>query len=472
MLGFRVGNRKPGQEGSDKLNVTWYKAARARIALACVVMATVVGVVALTTWVHAAQDHPNVVIIVLDTVRDDYVGGQWGDVPLTPAVDAIAHEATRFLSAFTTAPWTIPSHASLFTGLYPHSHQAVHERFALDGALVTLAERLQAAGYATGGFTCNPWLNRALGFDQGFEEYTEVYRYAAESKHHADLASTMAIDWLRQRGADRRPFLLFVNYLEAHLPYAPPPYVARRLAESTPGNAREGFSVAEAERIIAGLDEPSEADLEEVRRLYAAEVAYQDTQVARVLDHLRAHELLDETLLIIVADHGEHLGEHGLMGHEFTLHEPVLRIPMIVRYPDVFPPAQAVDAPVSLIDVLPTILDVLELDGGDAALPGVSLRGLVGPGVTDRPLLAEYARPRTLIHQHWRSSQPDVDMSRFDAGLWSLRMGEFKYIISGLGDERLYNLADDPGEQHDLSMLLPDRLAAMRERLAELQKEL
>jgi arylsulfatase A-like enzyme len=447
------------------------KTKRRYLAAGSIIVLVLAAAFAAAFWPRGHKTPPNVVIIVLDTVRDDCVGAGWHGVPLTPSVDAIAAEGTRFTNAFAAAPWTVPSHASLFTGLHAHRHNAVHERFVLAASFTTLAERLKAHGYATAGVTCNPWLTHSLGFNQGFDNYFEVYADSKPDEHDSPKASTQAIEWLRQRSGDKRPFLLFINYLDAHLPYTPAAEVLKRLEPDPAAVPRSAFSIAQSERFIGGLDRLSPADLQEVRRVYSAEILAQDAQVARVLDYLRRSGELDKTLLIITADHGEQLGEHGFMGHEFSLYEQVLHVPLIVRYPGVFPAGHSTPTAASLIDVLPTIIDIVGLDPPAEPLPGHSLRLLLAaPPAADRPLLGEYARPATLIGKYWRSSQPRINMSAYDTSLKSLRLGRLKYIAAGSRWERLYDLSADPGEQRDLSAEKPEELARMRARLAEEEK--
>ncbi len=419
-------------------------------------------------WARHSRRPPNIVILVLDTVRDDHVGAAWQGTPLTPAVDAMAAEGTRFVNAFAPAPWTVPAHASLFTGLYPHVHQAVHEKFVLAPSYVTLAELTRAKGYQSLGITCNPWLTQNLGFAQGFDTYAELFREPKPAEDAAE-ASRLAIEWLRGPSAGDRPFLLFINYLEAHLPYEPDARTLERLPPS-PGSPRKTrYTIEDAERVIGRLGPVAPEEIDDARRLYAAEIAYQDTQVARVLEHLRAAEQLDHTIVVIAADHGEHLSEHGLMGHEFTLYEPVLRVPLIVRYPKAFPPGARVVAPVSLIDVLPTLIELANLDEPGRPLPGRSLARTDGQA-PPRALLSEYAQPVRLITQYWRSRYPQLDMSAYDTSLRAVHLGDWKYIINGETQERLFNLADDAREERDLSTTEPETLARMRAALAELEQ--
>jgi hypothetical protein len=203
-----------------------------------------------------AQDpRPDVVILVLDTTRADKVGGEWDGVPLTPNLDALDSESVLFTRALAPAPWTVPSHASLFTGLYPHTHGAQHGNFRLAPEFETLAERLAKRGYETVGITCNPWLHNKSGMQQGFDRFMEIYKLdEGEKDKGARLATEKAIRWLEEGENQEKPFLLFINYLEPHLPFEPPARILDRLAWDAGSDAWTDFSVERAERVIAGLD--------------------------------------------------------------------------------------------------------------------------------------------------------------------------------------------------------------------------
>lgn len=416
------------------------------------------------------QPPPNVVLIVLDTVRADSVGIEVADEPLTPHLDAVSREGTAFLAAVTPAPWTVPSHASLFTGTYPHQHRTQHGDMRLKRSARTMAEILRLRGYQTAGFTCNPWLSRVWGWSQGFQTYEQVYEQVEGlTEKGAAIATKMVADWIDEHADRGAPFFLFVNYLEAHLPYSPPARILDRLRVADAGSDRT-FSIEQAVRYIAGRGQSTSVDMAHVRALYQAEIAYLDEQVGAVVSSLRAAGCLDNTILIITSDHGEHFGEHGLMGHEFSVSEALLRIPLTIRYPKVFDPGTTHAGPVSLVDILPTILSILsEAENQDAErFSGTCLLNAVGDAaVQDRPILAEYARPIKLINEFWRAKYPDVDMSAHDVSLKTLRKGRFKYVVSGRGEEALYDLATDPGERHDVAKHHPRKLAELRKELEQ-----
>ncbi|MBN2561203.1 MAG: sulfatase [Phycisphaerae bacterium] len=427
---------------------------------------------ALLFWREVSRRPVNVVLIVLDTVRADCVGVETKDGPLTPSIDEVARQGTKFANAFAPAPWTVPSHASLFTGLYPHEHQAVHGQFRLRESRETMAEILRSRGYKTGGFTCNPWLHRRSGMAQGFDTYEEVYKQVKNNKEKGAASATqMVTTWIGERAGEDAPFFLFVNYLEAHLPYIPPGRILDRMnvAEEAP---RRRFTLGQAERTITGKSTLSPEDIVWVRTLYQAEIAYLDEQVGTLVSCLRSSGCLDDTILIITSDHGEHLGEHSLMGHEFSLCDPVLRIPLVIRYPKALAAGQSVGRPVSLVDILPTVLAIL---GDGELVSGSGEKHLLYAEATDesedggeRGILAEYSRPFKLINDYWRSKYPDIDMSRYDVSLKSLRKGRFRYVLSGRGEEVLYDLAANPGEDQNVANSYPEETASLRAKLSEM----
>jgi len=400
----------------------------------------------------------NVVLVVLDTMRADALGASLGARSVTPHLDALASQSTVFESTTATAPWTVPSHGTLFTGLYPHQHGAIHGTYRLEPDHVTVAEILAQAGYLTVGFTTNPWLNARGGLGRGFAEWHEVYKQA---KGDDDKGGARAVESLGSwiAGRDRaRPFFAFLNLIEAHLPYEPPIEILRR--HGGPGaDGRRVISVEMAEDFIAGGQLVDPASL---RRLYLAEVAYLDHLMGQLLVVLTRESLDQSTLLIVTSDHGEHLGEHGLTGHEFSLFEELLAVPMIIRWPRSVAAGVRRDDPVSLLDVVPTILEEAQA-GGTHALPGRSLRRRSLPADVPRVLLAQYARPARLIHKYWSGKHPDVDMSRFDRSLEAIRLGRYKLVAAGTGEQWLFDLIDDPGETNDLAPARPETVHLLKE---------
>ena len=299
---------------------------------------------------------PSIVLISIDTLRSDRLPSYGYAAGSTPRLDAFARSATLFERAYSSCPLTLPAHATMLTGLDPPDHGVRDNRgFALDEAPVTLAQRLQEKGYGTSGFVSSMVLRRSTGISRGFEAWDDgmdgdTSRTFAQRRGDETVVRT--IDWLERREDD--PFFLFVHLYDPHTPYAAP----------EPWNGR--------------FADP-----------YDAEIAWTDTLIGRLLDALTSHGLYEEAMIVIVSDHGEGLGDHVETEHGLLLYREALQVPLIVKYPgqaggDVRPDA------VGLVDVMPTVLDVV----GDVLpdLPGRSLR-LAKPG-SARGFYAETFFPR------------------------------------------------------------------------------
>lgn len=383
---------------------------------------------------------PNVVLVVLDTVRADRVGASHNQHKITPQYDRMAASGLRFEFAYATAPWTLPSHATLFTGLASSQHGTVHEHFTLADKFETLAERLSARGYGTYGITSNPWLTKTRGMTQGFKLFDAAYaNNSAKTDKGAARATELAIDFVHAAAGAEQPFFLFVNYLEAHLPYAPPAEGLAAIGVPPEQLLRDAFSIQEAEEIMTGARYASAEELALAKTLYNAELAYQDQKLGALFDALRSRDLLDNTLVIVTADHGEMLGHDGMMGHEFSLSDDVLRVPLMLRLPGHFEGGGSVSTPVSHLDIVPTVLDIVGVKSKPEPLEGTSLREVLKDKNLDRPLIAEYSEPVTLLNDYWATRHPEFDTSKFATSLGSLREGPVKVITSARGDVGVFD---------------------------------
>ena len=285
----------------------------------------------------SAGKPPNVLLVVLDTARADAVSRSVGPDSPTPTFARLAQSGVTYSNARSTAPWTLPSHASLFTGLYPSRHGAHHEHLQLDQERVTLAEILSST-HETAGFTENPQITIARGFAQGFGTYDETWRARSGIQQVMPTVSRV-VEWLGRRDSDR-PFFLFVNLMSPHLPYFPPEGSEKRfLPAGTPADQvmRLRFvNEREARLYIMGKLPLGPGDFAVLRALYQAEVAHADAQLGQIIAALEASGSLDRTLVIVVSDHGENLGEHGLMEHQLCIYETLLHVPMLLRLPGKF----------------------------------------------------------------------------------------------------------------------------------------
>jgi len=421
-----------------------------------------------------ARPRPGILLVVADTARADRFSTDGYGRPTTPAIAALGREGAVYLRACTPSPWTLPAHASLFTGLYPSAHGADSGRLRLDASLPFLARRLRDAGYRTQAYVANPWVGKDYNFHEGFDTFDEVWRgvRGTEGDMGAGAINEKVARWLDWRAgndeARARPFFIFVNYFEPHLPYDPPePERGRFLRPGADPEAvarlRRFKHPDEVRQILAAAGAgPSDGllgagDFALLSDLYDGEIAYVDRRAGELAALLESRGLLDDTVVVLTSDHGEMLGEHGLMDHKLDVLEPVLRIPLVLRYPPAIAPGQRVDAPVMLQDVYPTLLALAGVATEASAGAGSPAEARPLPGVTglepgpprgrtrDDPLIAEYARPVEFIPV-MRDLVPGIDTTRWERSLVAWRVQDRKLIWASDGRHRLYDLTTDPGE--------------------------
>jgi arylsulfatase A-like enzyme/tetratricopeptide (TPR) repeat protein len=379
------------------------------------------------------ETHPanglNVLLISIDTLRADHLGCYGHPAIKTPNIDRIAAAGTLFEACTTPAPITLPAHTSIMTGTYPFTHGARdNARFHVHEQNLTLAEVLRDAGFATAAQVGAYVLNREFGLDQGFDTYEDVatarraWLAATDptaSERRADAVAAGAGRWLREHANET--FFLFVHFFDPHAAYDPPA------------------------RFAAQYGDP-----------YLGEIAYVDEQVGRLLDVLDEHDLARRTLVVLTADHGEGLDEHGEETHAHYVYDATLAVPLIFRCAGVIPAGLRIDAPVRLIDVAPTVLALLGLPplpdaDGTSLLPLFSNAG-TGPA---RPAYSETFYPKySLGYSAWYRA-------------W--RRDGWKYI-HGTAPE-LYRVSSDPGETDNLATREPERVAQMRDELRQLLSE-
>lgn len=412
--------------------------------------AAVAGTLLLSLSCSRAPDRPNIVIVVLDTVRLDHTGLGDSGTSSTPNLDQLASEGTAFSQAWATGPWTVPSHASLFSGLLPSEHRCTgnHWRFSSDAP--TAAELLDDAGYETAAFFSNPWLTVQLtGMLRGFEIQEDESGGGTVILNQSDqggLATVANIgSWLAHRSGDR-PFLMFVNVLEPHLPYDPPDAYRREYLADMPRG--EVVQTRLAHEVNSGLVDAADLDLGRVRRLYAGDVHSADRHLGAVLQLLRDHGLYDDALIIVTSDHGENLGEHGFLDHQFGVFDTLIEIPLVVRAPG--PAATGVrNDPVMITDIYATVLDAAGIRGDTETLHSRSLLGKPLP--KDRPRFAEYTGANSELTKHLRKLNPELDTARLETRYAKMRLGDTELTVSSDGSETLYDLSSDPSREVNLA---------------------
>lgn len=366
---------------------------------------------------EAAGRIDNVLLISIDTCRADYLSSYGSRRAATPHIDLLAAEGVRFERAISPVPLTLPAHASLLTGTTPPFHGVrANATYRLAPQNLTLAEILAGHGFATGAVVSAFVLDSRFGLDQGFAHYDDSFEAPIAAgvidQRRGDEVTRRASAWLAENG--RAPFFLFLHYYDPHTPYDAPEPFASEFA-----------------------DDP-----------YAAEIAYVDYVVGQVIDELKRLELYETTLIVLTADHGEMLGEHGEATHGWFVYESAIRVPLIVRAPGVAP-ATVVDL-AGLIDVVPTVCGLL----------GIPLPAEV-QGVDLSPLLRGTRGPREPRELYCESLEPTQYGCNPLLGLVGWR---FKYIETTRPE--LYDLEGDPGESRDLHADTADRAAELAERLA------
>jgi arylsulfatase A-like enzyme len=399
----------------------------------------------------AADDRPNVVLISLDTLRADRLGIYGYHRPTSPHIDAWAKRAATFTQVQSPANATLDSHMSVLTGLHPDVHGVRALRNppgqrrrldTLDRRRITLAEALRAAGYTTAAFVhASVWMNPEFGFEQGFDTYRVV-------NHDAALMNGSDVfPWLDQHRRER--FFLFVHYFDIHsdwnrLPYDSPAPFDRQFLPDYSGaftGCDEGVCVS---RYLLQLNRGGGSlppdDLAYVSALYDGGIAYTDTQIGRLLKRLRDLDLYDDTMVVLFADHGEELDEHGSFLHE-QLYQEVVGVPLIIGHPTLIPEGRRIDTPVQTLDIMPTVLEAVGVPAEDG-VQGRSLLPLLRGDEVDRvPLFSSNGNGKS----------------------YAVRDGAWKLIVERTtGTERLYDLRNDPEEQHDLSKRHPERTGHLR----------
>ncbi|MFH1679513.1 MAG: sulfatase [Candidatus Eisenbacteria bacterium] len=342
----------------------------------------------------SARSRPHVFIILVDTLRPDHLSAYGYDLPTSPEVDAFAREAVFYGRSFAQAPWTRPSCASLLTSLYPPEIGTRMLWDVLPAEVPILSQFLEIEGYATAGIVSSMQISPIFGFDKGFDLFDigstkfgwaglgiplvrlgRIERSASYPRYNAGQLTDRAIRWFEDRRAEGRPLFMYLHYADPHAPYRPPEQ-DDRWREFVRG---EGGSIP-APRDAPPLDGTilSEAEREALVARYDAEIAYFDLHFGRLIRHLKKAGLYDGSLVVFTSDHGEEFGEHDGWEHGHTLYNELLHVPLIVKYPrGVGPPAGSrLDRMVGLVDVVPTIRQLLGAEWDDSRWRG---RDLLAP---------------------------------------------------------------------------------------------
>ena len=387
----------------------------------------------------------NVVLVILDAARARSFSAYGSSRVTTPQIDALAKDGVLFERAFTPAVYTLGAMSSVWTSQYPDRH---HSEVSFSARLpkdrLTLAEMLTAHGVHTAGFVANAVAGAGFGVDRGFSEFHEVFR---DLGSRGDVFRQVLPEWLR-KNKDRR-FFLYVHFREPHFPYDPEPPFDTRFGPEGPIPKAARRDQAWITEVNQGRRPLSEPERDHLGRLFDGNLAFADEEVGALLREIGATGLLEKTVVIVAADHGEGLFEHGWIGHNVQLFEESVHVPLVVRFPSgKGPKGQKIGALVDLLDVAPTIADVFGLRGQGGSGEQFQGRSLL-PVVAGAP-----GKPVVLSRTVW------------DRPRYALRDERYKFLYdTRTGEAALYDVVADPSEAKDLATAEPVRTAYYRESL-------
>lgn len=420
----------------------------------------------------------------MDTARAQTV---LNNQELMPNFYQLAEEGTLFTNAFTTAPWTLPSHASLFTGQYTESHETHAGSKFFNPKVPTIAELLRQNGYDTVAFSNNAWISPEFGFDRGFDTFktgfelvnceTNLISVAKENQGALEQAKAVGETlinrnahrtiinaiyakffrgryddgarltnwrvrrWLSNDKDSNKPFFMFLNYLEPHLPYEPPkPYLPDELNRSDVGDVSQ-----DAWGYITGKSKMSERDFEILGKLYECELQYLDSRLGQLFKFFKQNDLFEDTIFIVTSDHGENIGDHGLMDHQYCLFDTLLHVPLLIRYPEQLPVGKTCDALVEIRDLYPTLCELVNIKQElSSETSEHSLLGVTDDGDGREEIFAQYVHPQPAISAlRERVGEVPETVLKYDRALNAIRTDKWKLIEGSDRSQRLYKIFDE-----------------------------
>lgn len=374
------------------------------------------------------QEKPrNVILISLDTLRADRLGCYDFHEPTSPCLDKFAQENTLFEVAVAQSPWTLPSHASLFTGLFPHKAGVVSQDHSLSSEIPTIASMLKDKGFRTAGFVNSSWIKSETGLDQGFDDF----KFFKENLEDVEEKITNdAVSWLEKNKGN--PFFLFVHYYTTHSDYTPDPAFYDPFVKPYKGIANG--TTRQMQRFRKGKVFFDKEDIDHNSNLYNAEIRQLDSALDNLFKNLKKLNLMENSLVVVTADHGEEFLEHGGVLHGKSLYSEVLRIPLIMGGPGL-PKGRRIQTPVMLTDIVPTILNAVGIPfsqtfDGENLFPVMS---------GEKDLSSRF------VFAAADKKNNEIDILRM------VRNERYKLCYNRLtGEKELYDLKTDPGEKRNI----------------------
>lgn len=451
----------------------------------------------------------NIILAVIDTARYDMIFEE-GEVPSN--MKNICENGTIYTNAFATAPWTLPSHVSIFSGQYASKHGSHSSAKRYNPEAPCIVEILNESSYDTVAVSNNTWISDEFNFDRGFDQFhknwqfiqsnNDISKIVRESEgiekwarlvrylfngdpivnglnalyafrqHHQsdDDGAKRTNDWIEKWLSQRNnsdPFFLFINYLEPHLEYRPP----QEYAESFLPNGvtyEEAMGVEQdAFRFIAGDLTLTDEDFEILKGLYEGEISYLDYRIGELKSILKQAKEWKDTIFVLVGDHGENIGDHGLMDHQYCLYDTLIHVPLVIHGKE-FNTGNIDDELIQLTDISPTLLDAIGLEAAEfrSRIQGQSFHPS-NKAEQREYIFSEYISPQPSMSA-LQDRIPDLseDIYKYDRSLRAIRGKEWKLIRGSDGTKDLYNI-DDGSEFEDCSEEYPDRLQALEQKLDE-----
>lgn len=409
----------------------------------------------------------NVIMIVLDTVRAKNLACYDYTTNTTPHLDDLCTSVNLFKNAFTPAIWTIPSHASIFTGTYPSKHGALNLSRFLNKKYTTLAELFTRNRYGTVAFSNNGFISlKEFGLSRGFD-VIEGYDYPKskltkaifkgwkmlrQAEDSGAFATNRFVStWIRKGRNPQKPFFLFLNYMEAHAPHVhvPEKFLKMYLGRSE----RKVFKNInqDTQKYLTRMVETTESEFEILRSVYNAKLFYLDYMIHKLFTIFKRNGVWDKSIIIVTSDHGDLIGEHGLVHHSYSVHEELIRVPLIVKLPGKHDNGSTYDHLVSLVDIFPTLMELsgIKDDAVVEQLQGYNL--FSNDPVKREHIFVECERPKN----EFAETYPDFDFSVYDRQLLAIRSKKYKYIWASDGRHELFDLENDPSERKNLIEEMP-----------------
>jgi choline-sulfatase len=414
-------------------------------------------VVLVSSVVSAEPSTPtNLLVICIDTLRADHTSLYGYERDTTPGLAKLAAEGALFRVAYAPVSATAPTHASLFSGRTPPSHGLIENGLVLSDEVQTLAEILAARGFVTSAVVSSFVLDRRFGLARGFAHYQDDFAAAEASveleswagfdvpagfDRRADATTKRAIRALWTDRKPDAPFFLFVHYFDPHTPYDPPVGFKGRFPPPTSNPFRGAKDRATYRDVLDNYD---------------GEIAFTDHEISKLIEAFAIQGILDDTLVVVTSDHGEGLMQHGTWRHGNDVHEETVRVPLLVRWPPRIAAGLRSDAPVALVDVAPTVLELLGVDADSEVFQGRSLAPfLLGGAALDDQ------RPVFLYRKHFDEAQ--IDAVTVSGEQFGVRVDHLKLIEHTRGEDELYDLSRDPGERKNRHADSPEDVARLKE---------